>query len=567
MDEAVVAIQGLSKRFSPGQPAALKNINVSIPKGKLIGLVGPDAAGKTTLIRLMAALLTPTEGQISVDGYDTVKEAEFIHYLTGYMPQKFGLYEDLTVQQNLDLYADLRNVVGEEKRATCEKLLHFTGLNEFTKRLAKNLSGGMKQKLGLACALIKKPLLLLLDEPSVGVDPMSRRELWKMVGVLTQEGISVVWSTSYLDEAERCDSVLLLSGGELLYSGNPKVLTDQMAGRAFSVTQIEGDRRKLLFELLKNPSVMDGLIQGRNLRIVLRDKAAPPENLQMEQVAPRFEDAFIHILGGGPGGGSELADKAPLVKDDLKTAIVAERLSKKFGNFTAVDGISLTVARGEVFGLLGPNGAGKTTTFKMLCGLLAPTSGKASVNGLDFQEAPGVARANIGYMAQKFSLYGDLSVKQNLDFFSGIYNLEGDERAKAIEEMIEVFKLQEYLSISAGLLPAGYKQRLSLACANMHHPEVLFLDEPTSGVDPITRREFWNHINGLVRKGVTIMITTHFMEEAEYCDRIALVYRGKIIQMDTPSAIKERIQSPERPNPTLEDAFVHMIENYDGGSA
>ncbi|HUD02082.1 MAG TPA: ATP-binding cassette domain-containing protein, partial [Rhabdochlamydiaceae bacterium] len=482
----------------------------------------------------------------------------------GYMPQKFGLYEDLTVQQNLDLYADLRNVVGEEKKAACEKLLSFTGLAEFKNFLAKNLSGGMKQKLGLACALIKKPAFLLLDEPSVGVDPISRRELWKMVNVLLEEGISVLWSTAYLDEAEKCNSVLLLNEGKLLYSGDPKKLTERVAGRVFAVTQIEGDRRKLLFELLKDKNVMDGVIQGRDLRILLRPNAPMPKNVHLESIPPRFEDGFIDILGGGPGGESKLADKAPFVKNDDNPAVVAEHLRKKYGDFTAVDDISLTVKKGEIFGLLGPNGAGKTTIFKMLCGLLRPTSGKALVNGLDLQEAPGKARARLGYMAQKFSLYGNLSVRQNLEFFAGIYNLKNSAKKDAIDEMIEVFGLKPYLNLSAETLPLGFKQRLSLACANMHHPDVLFLDEPTSGVDSITRREFWNHINGLVGKGVTIMITTHFMDEAEYCDRIALIYQGKIINMDTPNALKDQVKSPQNPNPTLEDAFIQMIDEYDG---
>jgi ABC-2 type transport system ATP-binding protein len=275
-------------------------------------------------------------------------------------------------------------------------------------------------------------------------------------------------------------------------------------------------------------------------------------------VEPRFEDAFIDILGGGPGGRSELGEKAPKVETMTKDVIVADKLTKKFGNFTAADSISLTVKKGEVFGLLGPNGAGKSTTFKMLCGLLKPTSGTAHVNGFDLRSASSQARSHIGYMAQKFSLYGNLSVEQNLSFFAGIYSAGKD----AIDEMIETFNLEGYLNTSAEMLPLGYKQRLALACANMHHPEVLFLDEPTSGVDPITRREFWNHINALVQKGVTVMITTHFMDEAEYCDRIALIYAGKMVALATPSELKEKARSDANPNPTLEDAFVKMIEGY-----
>ncbi len=552
----VVEIKNLSKQFSPTAPLALDAISASFPKGKIIGVAGPDGSGKTTLIRLMAGLLKPTEGSITIAGYDTIQDAEKIHFLTGYMPQRFGLYEDLTVMQNLSLYADLRGVVGEERKATFEKLLKFTALAPFTDRLARNLSGGMKQKLGLACALVKKPALLLLDEPSVGVDPISRRELWSMVNSLIEEGISVVWSTAYLDEAESCNTVLLLNAGKVCFIGDPKELTERVRGRTFKVTDIEGDRRKLLFDVLKDKSVMDGVIQGRDLRIVLRDHAIAPNNLHLVPTPPRFEDAFIDILGGGPGGASELADKAPEVINGVHSVIEAKALTKKFGTFTAVENISLDVKKGEIFGLLGPNGAGKTTTFKMLCGLLRPTSGAASVNGVDLLKAPGVARSHIGYMAQKFSLYGNLSVQQNLEFFAGVYSAEED----AIDEMIETFALQPYLKTSADMLPLGYKQRLALACANMHHPSILFLDEPTSGVDPITRREFWNHINGLVGKGVTIMVTTHFMDEAEYCDRIALVYSGRIINLDTPNALKEKVQLP---NPTLEDAFIQMIEDYD----
>ncbi len=537
---------------------ALKNITASVPKGKIIGVVGPDGAGKTTLMRLVAGLLKPGEGSVTIEGYDTIKDAEMVHFLTGYMPQRFGLYEDLTVQQNLNLYADLRGVVGEERTKRFEKLLSFTGLAPFTGRLARALSGGMKQKLGLACALVKTPALLLLDEPSVGVDPISRRELWSMVHSLLEEGITVVWSTAYLDEAQQCDTVLLLNEGKLCFFGDPKELTARAEGRTFKVVDIQGDRRKLLFKLLNEKTVMDGVIQGRDVRIVVRKEGEVPSDVKLEKTPPRFEDAFIDILGGGPGGKSELADKAPEVKNGVGAVIQAEGLTKKFGTFTAADNVTLDVKKGEIFGLLGPNGAGKTTTFKMLCGLLRPTAGKAFVNGVDLLQSASEARAHIGYMAQRFSLYGNLSVKQNLEFFAGVYNLSNHAKRVAIEEMVETFSLQPYLNASAETLPLGYKQRLALACANMHHPSVLFLDEPTSGVDPITRREFWNHINGLVGKGVTIMVTTHFMDEAEYCDRIALVYRGKIIKMDTPDKLKEGAHAA-----TLEDAFIKMIEAYD----
>lgn len=572
MSEILATIDQLTKVFSPEFPPALKEINATIPKGQIVGLVGPDGSGKTTLIRLIAGLLLPTKGEITIAGHNTVKAAESVHFLTGYMPQKFGLYEDLTVIQNLNLYADLRNVIGEERKETFAKLLKFTNLAPFVDRLAGALSGGMKQKLGLACALVKKPMLLLLDEPSVGVDPISRRELWSMVHRLIDEGISVIWSTAYLDEADRCNSVLLLHQGELLFSGNPKELTERVQGRVFKITHIEKNRRELLTHAIHQKNVLDGVIQGRDVRIVTKKKGVSPleiselnstQSLQLEPTEPRFEDAFIDILGGGPGGDSVLGNLTPRVANRVENVIEAHELTKKFGSFTATDNVSFTVPKGEIFGFLGPNGAGKSTTFKMLCGLLRPTSGKASVEGLDLQVAPGKARSHIGYMAQKFSLYGLLSVKQNLEFFAGVYNLVGANRRTAVREMIEAFNLEPYLNTTSSLLPLGFKQRLALACATMHHPEVLFLDEPTSGVDPLTRREFWNHINSLVEKGVTVMVSTHFMDEAEYCDRIALIYRGKVIHMGAPDELKEIARSSELSDPTLEDAFIKLIAEYD----
>jgi ABC-2 type transport system ATP-binding protein len=577
--DLLVDIRHLSKTY-PKSPPALQEIHATIPRGKIVGLAGPDGAGKTTLLRLIAGLLCPTQGSITVAGYDSVTHPEEIHCITGYMPQKFGLYEDLTVIQNLHLYADLRGVVGAERTSALRNLLHFTTLGPFVDRLSGALSGGMKQKLGLACALISKPTLLLLDEPSVGVDPISRRELWKMVSALLQQGISVIWSTAYLDEAERCDSVLLLNEGKLLYQGPPNALTQRVSGRVYEISHIPGNNRPFLSTLLHQENVMDGVIQGDKIRIVVKEKRDPPidldsilrkgegeastdESLRLAPIAPRFEDAFIDILGGGPGGESALADHTPSIKGKSDIVVVAQHLTKRFGTFTAASDISFAIRRGEIFGLLGPNGAGKSTTFKMMCGLLRPTSGMASVNNLDLQKAPGEARKQIGYMAQKFSLYGILTVRQNLEFFSGIYNLSGEKQRTAVSNMIEIFNFSSYVDTAAQTLPLGFKQRLALACATIHHPDILFLDEPTSGVDPITRREFWNHINGLVEKGVTIMVTTHFMDEAEYCDRIALVYSSKIIHIGTPQELKTLAKSPTQPDPTLEDAFIKLIEQYD----
>jgi ABC-2 type transport system ATP-binding protein len=570
----VIEIENLSKIFDPHQPPALDHISALLPAGKMIGLAGPDGAGKTTLIRLIAGLMHPNNGSVTVNGHNSFTDQALLAVEIGYMPQKFGLYEDLTVQENLTLYADLQGIFGKEREESFNYLLDFTDLHPFTDRLAGDLSGGMKQKLGLACTLIRKPKILLLDEPSVGVDPISRRELWKMVKDLIPQGISVIWSTAYLDEAEKCDLVLLLNEGKLLYYGTPTNLTSRVQGRTFLLTDIQRNKRDLLTELLKEDNVLDGVIQGKDVRIVVKKAFEPVVDLssftafgppRLLTTPPRFEDAFIDILGGCPKTPSRLA--AIAVPFELQDPLVvnAKNLTKEFGSFTAVDDISFEIQQGEIFGFLGPNGAGKSTTFKMLCGLLTPTSGEAFVLDYDLQAAPSIARSHIGYMAQKFSLYGDLSVYQNLNFFAGIYNMTGAQKKDAIRQMTDIFHFKQYLDESAGMLPLGYKQRLALACSVMHQPEVLFLDEPTSGVDPLTRREFWGHINGLVEKGVTIMVSTHFMDEAEYCDRIALVYKSKVIMVGTPEELKMRAQTEIKPNPTLEDAFIHLIEAYDSG--
>ena len=565
----MLTIESMTKHFPGGERAALEAIQAEVRPGRITGLVGPDGAGKTTLLRIMAGLLVPTEGRVIYDGLDTVGDTQALHAVMGYMPQRFGLYEDLSVMENLRLYAELRNIDSSRRDAVFERLLGFTGLAPFTKRLARQLSGGMKQKLGLACALIKKPRLLLLDEPSVGVDPISRRELWRMVREMLDGDTTIVWSTAYLDEAEQCDHALLLSEGRLLFEGRPRDLTGRLAGRVIQLRGVPAERRRrLLARILERSDIRDGVVQGAALRLVLTEDADRPDlaaldsgsGTEIAPVAPRFEDAFIDLLGGGPGGGSALADATPVLPENDRPVVEARGLTKRFGDFTAVEDNSFTLRRGEIFGLLGPNGAGKSTTFKMMCGLLKPTAGEGFVAGLHLRRAPSQARARLGYMAQKFSLYGDLSVGQNLRFFAGAYGLRGRERDRAVAAMIDVFDLKPFLEVSAATLPLGFKQRLALACAAMHQPDVLFLDEPTSGVDPITRREFWNHINGLVEKGVTILVTTHFMDEAEYCDRIGLIYRGRKIAEGSPDRLKAAARTDERPDPTLEDAFIALIE-------
>jgi len=564
MTQEKIQIKNLTKSF--GKITAIKNLSLEIPCGKMIGIVGPDGSGKTTLMRLLAALMLPSYGSITWAGLDSVKHSQKIQENIGYMPQRFGLYEDLTVLQNLNLYMELKGVDPKEQKLRVEKLLNFTQLTPFTSRFAKNLSGGMKQKLGLACSLLSRPPLLLLDEPSVGVDPISRRELWKMVQELFEDHITVVWSTAYLDEAERCDEVVLLNQGELLFSGAPSELKKRVENRVFYVSGIKESPRKVLNKFLNKEEVIDGVIEGDGLRVVVAPNADLTSSFFKEyhiaSLAPRFEDGFIDILGGGPGGRSLLAEQSPQIEMQSDIAIEAKNLTKKFGSFTAVNQINFKVKKGAVFGLLGPNGAGKSTTFKMLCGLLKPTSGETHVISEDLYKAKGVIRGQIGYMAQKFSLYENLSLYQNLKIFSGFYNLFGAAQKESISEMIKIFEFSELKDQTVEMLPLGFKQRLSLACAVMHHPKVLFLDEPTSGVDPITRRDFWNHINGLVDKGTTVILTTHFMDEAENCDEIALVYAGNIINVGSPHQLKEIAKSKNLETPTLEDAFIELISRF-----
>lgn len=560
----IISASNLEKTFTDNTNA-IKKINFSIFSGKITGIVGPDGAGKTTLIRMLTGLLAPTFGELKVLNYNMPNTSSDFLQQIGYMPQKFGLYEDLTVYENLKLYSDLQNI--ENSNSRIDELLTFTSLKKFQDRLAGKLSGGMKQKLGLACALIKKPKLLLLDEPGVGVDPISRIELWGIVQKLLEDDIAVVWSTSYLDEAQNCDEVILLNEGNCLYQGTPQNLKENMKDRVFLISGIFLQKRETLTKILEQDEILDAVLVGSKIRINLKKNTTLSkefiyklgEDVKIEAIEPIFEDCFVDILNIKTKAHSQLVENMKNIEKSSLKLIEAKSLTKKFGNFVATDNIDFEIGNGEIFGFLGPNGAGKSTTFKMLCGLLTPTFGTAKVLGEDLYKSNSNIKNSIGYMAQKFSLYGNLKIKDNLDFFSGIYGLKNKKREEKIEEMIEIFDFKNYLHLNANSLPLGIKQRLSLACSVMHEPKVLFLDEPTSGVDPITRKEFWTHINGMVKKGVSIMVTTHFMDEAEYCDKIMLIYKGKNIASGTPDELKALVG----PNASMQDAFITLVKKYD----
>ena len=545
---------------------ALDGVSLEAGHGTLTALVGPDGAGKTTLLRLAAGLLTADAGRLQVLGVDVAADPQQVQERLGYMPQKFGLYEDLTVRENLDLYADLHGLTAGQRRERYPRLLAMTALAPFTGRLAGRLSGGMKQKLGLACTLVRSPELLLLDEPTVGVDPLSRRELWEIILQLVHDdGLTVLLSTSYLDEAERCGHVVVLHQGRLLAHGRPADVSGLAAGRTFLAEPLPGQTaRGLQARLLDDPEVVDAVPEGGRVRIVRAQESGqlaprvdgPLAGLTVVPAEARFEDGFMTLLRRRAPeqaiAGSMALDRPPQRHGEERVVEVRD-LVRRFGTFTAVDHVSFDVRRGELFGLLGPNGAGKTTTFRMLCGLLPATSGTLRVAGVDVRHARASARQRLGYVAQKFSLYGQLSVTENLQFYASAYGLRGARKRDRIGWALRQFDLAPLARVPSGQLPGGYKQRLAMAAALLHEPEILFLDEPTSGADPLARREFWRRITALAEQGVTAIVTTHFMPEAEYCDRVAIMDAGRVLAQGTPAEVRGHA-------PTMEDAFIAVVE-------
>lgn len=574
-DENIVIAENLYKHFivKPGKKKidALTNINIEIPAGKLTALIGPDGAGKTTFMRLICGLMMPSEGNITVLGINTKENPQEIQNRISYMPQRFGLYEDLSIQENLNLYADLYGVPKEIREDRFNQLLKMTGLEEFTKRQAGKLSGGMKQKLGLACTLVRSPELLLLDEPTVGVDPLSRRELWEILQKLVkEEKLTVLVNTAYMDEAELCHKVIVIHKSSILAIGTPKELSLIGENRCFKIQPPAGIPSRILQTKLLDDkkNIVDAVPEGGEVRFITQSDEAfnnikeIESNLQIQKVNSTLEDGFMILLHDYEKKhikdektfSIKFPDKFEISK---QVDIEVKNLVRKFGDFTAVSNTSFQVYKGEIFGLLGPNGAGKTTTFRMLCGLLPSTSGFLSVAGVNLRKSRTYARANIGYVAQKFSLYSTLTVEENLIFFGGVYGLKGEKLENRMEEVKEQFGLTGQETKPSGELPGGFKQRLSMAVALLHEPKILFLDEPTSGIDPLARRTFWRQITALAAGGTTIIITTHFMEEAEYCDRIMIQDQGKMLVIGTPEEVRKNAGENIK---TMNDAFIEIVE-------
>lgn len=505
-----VITKNLTKKYN--DLIAVDSLTLSVADGELFGLVGSDGAGKTTTLRMLTGVMDPTDGEAHILGCPSTHLAA-VQGDIGYMSQRFGLYPDLTVAENIRFYADLFGVSNAERKARSEQLLAFSGMTPFTQRQAGRLSGGMKQKLGLCCALIHTPKLLLLDEPTNGVDPVSRRDFWRILHDLRGQGVTIIVATAYLDEAERCDRVGLLHHGKLLACDTPAALTN---GGEISLEE-------LVISMISSPD----------------DSPSPSMS------------ASLHPQG-----------ESQSVSETEAPAVSLDNLTKRFGTFIAVNSISLSVPKGRIFGFLGPNGAGKSTTIRMMCGILPPTSGKGSVAGFDIAQQPEMIKENIGYMSQRFSLYEDLTVEENIAFYAGVYRLSAARRQERSEWVIRMAGLTERRTSKAGELSGGWRQRLALGCAILHEPPIIFLDEPTSGVDPLSRRKFWELIYSLAGSGVTIFVTTHYMDEAEYCDQLALIYRGELIAVGTPEELK-RERAQEGVLPSLEELFIGLIEERD----
>ena len=550
----VVRVQGFGKRY--GKRVAAENIDLTVSQGELSGLIGPDGSGKTSLIKAIAGVLTFDTGTVEVFGAPLTSEAaaERVKDRIGFMPQGLGLnlYPALSVEENIDFFAQVRLVPKHRLEANKSRLLAITRLEPFRKRPMKHLSGGMKQKLGLICTLIHEPELLILDEPTTGVDPVSRRDFWSILTTLVRErGIAALVSTAYMDEATRLQRVSLMFHGKMLAQGTPEEIQKLVPG---TEVRLRVHPQMAAFQLLRSQFPQTEMF-GDSLHVFVPDANAGAAAskvrtlltavsiLDMSTGPPDLEDVVLALQNTLPEAEVNIAGArvAPESKRD-ELAIEAVALTRDFDGFRAADHVSFKVRRGELLGLLGANGAGKTTVIKMLTGILPPSGGRGHVAGADMRAASRDIKQRIGYVSQLFSLYLDLSARQNLELFAGIYGLDSRAARERVSWAIAIGGLSGHENDATGSLPTGLRQRLALGCALLHRPQVLFLDEPTAGVDPAGRRQFWDILFRLAREdGVAILVTTHYMSEAEHCDQIALMHAGRIVANGSPRELKSSL--------------------------
>lgn len=550
----------LTRRFK--SIVAINGVSFDVTAGEILGVVGADGSGKTTLLQMLAAILDPTSGSCRVLGYDTVKDDAKVTARIGYMSQGFTLYERLSVAENLSFAAAVRSVDQPIAREREVRLLRMAGLERFKARRAEHLSGGMKKKLALCANLIHEPKVLLLDEPSLGVDPLSRRELWALLEDYRRGGAAIVLTTSYMDEADRCDRLMFLHEGRILASGTPEELKARLAGRVFEIETAEPARVQQ--RLAGDVRVRSLIRLPGKVRVQLREDAqAYPPRIEPElarAAAPLLEDIFAVEVSAGPDA-QAVETLVPILENHgsvRATTVRVRDATCRFGEFVAVDHVSLELASGDVIGFLGPNGAGKTTSIRMLCGLQRFQTGEIEVAGIDVARDARALRPRIGYMSQRFSLYPELTARENLDFFSGVYSLDAESRASAIDWAVRAAGLHGVGDRLVSCLSGAIRQRLALACSVMHRPQVLFLDEPTSGVDPLSRHRFWRLVHEFAATGITVLVTTHYMEEAAYCQRLGLMHQGRLIALASLAELRSRERLPEATS--VEDLFVHYIE-------
>lgn len=543
-----ILVKDLHKDY--GTTHAVRGISFIVNKGEIFGMIGPDGAGKTTTFQTLAGVMEATSGVAEIFG----KPARAMRSQTGYLTQTFSLYPDLTVEENIRYIGDLREVAPKQIAERGRRYLEMFDMDRFTDRLAGQLSGGMKQKLALACALVTEPQVLLLDEPTTGVDPVSRREFWDALAHLSADGLTILVATPYLDEAERCHTVALTHEGKIRLIGPPDELRQSLHAKRLELTTSAIQEAERLFADLSKPEqeILDVQRFGDRLDLLAREpdkaKQIVEEQLGKADIAvdeirvdePTLENVFVATLRSL--GEEPHAVSFPRRHDHShlrgQTAIGARNLVKMFGSFTAVNNVGLEIKYGEVYGLLGANGAGKTTTIKMLCGLLEPTQGQVQLAGESGSFRSAAVRMRIGYMSQKFSLYNDLSIRENLNFFAGVYGVPEDEREEKLRWVLSFSGLEGKDNQITGRLPGGWKQRVAFGAAIMHEPSVLFLDEPTSGVDPLARRAFWSMINQLADAGSAILVTTHYLEESEQCNRLGMMVAGELVAEGRPGEIK-----------------------------